>query len=130
MIAERKLLTVTCGRVAGLSQGPSKAMGPLGSLAHAQNRISKHSFCSFSTGWQQGRSGDRDSFSQFEKGQEYKSPLWPALGLQHAPILTLTWNGFYRASVTSPLESASEVTPVTPSMSSAGAVANHHQDSG
>lgn len=79
MIAERKFMTVKCGRVAGLSQGPLKAMGPLGSPAHAQNRISKHYFCSFSTGWQQGRSGDRDSFSQFEKGQETKSPLRPAL---------------------------------------------------
>ena len=93
VIADRKFMTVKCGRVAGLSQGPLREMGTLGSLAHAQNRISTHSFCSLSTGGKQGRSGDRDSFSQFEDGQESKPPLRPALGLQHAYILTPAWTG-------------------------------------
>lgn len=87
-------------------------------------------FFLLSIGRQQGRSGDRDSFSQFEEGQEFKPPLRPALDLQHAPILTLAWNGLYRVSVTSLCECSSEVTPVTPSMSFAVAVASHHQDSG
>lgn len=32
VIAERKFMTVKCGKVAGLSQGPSKEMGLLGSF--------------------------------------------------------------------------------------------------